>query len=262
MSPAESGGYPRLLGAVVRREVVLFLRYPFEALGTIVVLGVLFAGIFLGGTALAGQAMADSIEGIVVGFFLWILAIGAYGDVAGDVAADASWGTLERHYLTPFGFGPVLLAKAAAKLLTHFVYAGVLLAVALVLTGTTLELDLVTILPVAVFTVASAFGIGIAFGGLTVLYKNVTSWMELVNFVLAGLIAAPLVGNDLLLALPLAQGSALLQRAMRDGVRLWEFEPASLAILVGTGVGYLLVGYLVFTLCQRRARRLGVLGDY
>lgn len=56
---------------------------------------------------------------------------------------------------------------------------------------------------------------------------------------------------------------------MCEGARLWEFhlihpEPRHMGVgvLVVVGVGYLLVGYLVFHLCQRRARRLGVLGDY
>ena len=62
--------------------------------------------------------------------------------------------------------------------------------------------------------------------------------------------------------LPLAHGSAMLQRAMVDGVRLWEFPLADLALLVAVAVGYLFGGYLVFQFATARARRLGVLGDY
>ena len=62
--------------------------------------------------------------------------------------------------------------------------------------------------------------------------------------------------------LPLAHGSELLQRAMVDGVRLWECPPADLALLVAVAVGYLGFGYAVFRASTRRARRLGVLGDY
>jgi ABC-2 type transport system permease protein len=49
---------------------------------------------------------------------------------------------------------------------------------------------------------------------------------------------------------------------MKDGVRLWEFDPAALVVLVGTAVVYLGLGYGAFVLTTRRARRLGVLGDY
>jgi ABC-2 type transport system permease protein len=49
---------------------------------------------------------------------------------------------------------------------------------------------------------------------------------------------------------------------MVDGVRLWQFDPLDLALLVAVAVGYLLGGYLVFEAATRRARKLGVLGDY
>jgi ABC-2 type transport system permease protein len=76
------------------------------------------------------------------------------------------------------------------------------------------------------------------------------------------LISAPALEMPWLKVLPLAHGSALLQRAMVDGVRLWEFPPADLALLVAVAVGYLGFGYAVFRASTRRARRLGVLGDY
>jgi ABC-2 type transport system permease protein len=49
---------------------------------------------------------------------------------------------------------------------------------------------------------------------------------------------------------------------MVDGVRLWELPPADLAVLVGVAAVYLGLGYAVFHYATRRARRLGVLGDY
>jgi ABC-2 type transport system permease protein len=49
---------------------------------------------------------------------------------------------------------------------------------------------------------------------------------------------------------------------MVDGTRLWEFPAVDLGLLVGTAVGYLALGYVVFAYATRRARRLGVLGDY
>ena len=49
---------------------------------------------------------------------------------------------------------------------------------------------------------------------------------------------------------------------MNDGVKLWELPADDLALLVGVGLAYLLVGYLVFQYIQGLARRRGVLGDY
>jgi ABC-2 type transport system permease protein len=65
-----------------------------------------------------------------------------------------------------------------------------------------------------------------------------------------------------MMGLPLAHGSVLLQRAMVDGTRLWQFSALELGILVAVAVGYLAAGYVVFQYATNRARRLGVLGDY
>jgi len=261
-APSRTGGYYHLLKAVVYRDLLVWLRYPVNAaLGLI--MGVFFFGVmFYGGTLVAGQAFSDSIEGLVVGYFLWTLALGAYAGITGEVRSEASWGTLERHYVTPFGFGPVVLAKAVAIVVRTFLTSAVVLAVMIAVTGTSLDVNVLTVLPVATLAIASALGVGFAMGGLSVLYKRIDNVTNLFQFGFVGLIAAPALDLGWARVLPLAQGSAMLQRAMTDGVRLWEFEPAALALLVGTAVGYLALGYVAFGLATRRARRLGVLGDY
>ncbi|GAB3035638.1 ABC transporter permease [Natronobiforma cellulositropha] len=262
MASMPLGGYGHLFVAVLRRELLVFVRYPVDAMGAVVVHSIIFAILFVGGTAVAGGAFADSLDAVVVGYFLWMLATTAYMTIAEDIQAEARWGTLERHFVSPFGFANVLFAKSVAKLVLAFVYAALLLVVMLAVTGTRLHVDVLTIVPLAVATLLSVLGVGFAMAGVTVLYKSVSNWTGLLQFGFVGLVAAPALEWEWTVLLPLVQGSHLLQRAMRDGIRLWELPPSSLAILVVTAVGYLALGYLVFQRSQKRARRLGVLGDY
>lgn len=259
---ATTGGYRHLAAAVLYREFVLFVRYPFDAAGLLVVQLTIFAILLVGGRAVAPAAMADTLAGIVVGYFLWTMATAAYAGVATDVRMEAQWGTLERHVTTPFGFGAVMLLKAAAKLLFSAVVGSLVLAAMLLATGTTLRVDVVTVVPVVALALSSVLGVGFAMAGLSVLYKRVGNWAGMLQFAFVGLVSAPAFDLGWARWLPLAQGSALLQRAMTGGVRLWEFEPVALGVLVATGVGYLAAGYLAFQVAQRRARRLGVLGHY
>jgi ABC-2 type transport system permease protein len=210
----------------------------------------------------AGQALTDSIEGIIVGYFLWTLSVGAYSSISNDIGSEVQWGTLERHVMSPFGFAPVALLKGVAKLVRTFLTSSFILAVMLVVTGTSLALPVGTVVTIAALSVVSVLGLGFAAGGITVLYKRVGNWLNLLQFGFIVLISAPAFDLGWTRFLPLAQGSALLQRAMLDGTRLWEFPLLDLAILVGTAAGYLGFGYLVFQYTTRRARRLGVLGDY
>ncbi len=254
--------YYHLARAVLYREFLIFVRYPANAVGGIVVSLFFFVILFYGGTLLAGQALSDSIEGIIVGYFLWTLSVGAYSSVSNDIGSEVQWGTLERHVTTPFGFAPVALLKGVAKVVRTFLISAVILAAMLLITGTTLRLDPITIVAVAGLSITSVLGLGFAAGGVTVLYKRIGSWLNLLQFGFVVLVAAPVFEAPWTRFLPLAHGSALLQRAMVDGVRLWEFGLAELGLLVGVAVGYLVAGYVVFHYATRRARRLGVLGDY
>jgi len=254
--------YSHLARAVLYREYLLFVRYPANAVGGIVISVFFFGVLFYGGRLLAGQALADSLEGIIAGYFLWTLSVGAYSSVSNDIGSEVQWGTLERHIITPFGFAPVALLKGVAKVVRTFLTSAFVLAVMLLMTGTQLSLAPVTVVVIAGLAIVSVLGLGFAAGGITVLYKRVGNWLNLLQFGFIVLISAPVLEAPLTRFLPLAHGSALLQRAMVDGVRLWEFGLGDLGLLVGVAVGYLAGGYVVFHYATRRARRLGVLGDY
>ncbi len=261
-SSPRTAGYYHLTRAVLYREYLIFVRYPANAIGGIVIALFFFGVLFYGGQMVAGQALTDSIEGIIVGYFLWTLSVGAYSSISNDISSEVQWGTLERHVMTPFGFAPVALLKGVAKIVRTFLTSTIILAVMILITGTTLQLNLLTILVVATLSIVSVLGLGLAAGGITVLYKQIGNWLNLLQFGFIVLISAPAFDLGWMRLLPLAHGSALLQRTMVDGNRLWEFTPVELALLIGVAVGYLAAGFVVFTYATRRARRLGVLGDY
>jgi ABC-2 type transport system permease protein len=251
-----------LFRAVLYREYLIFVRYPANAIGGIVV-GLFFFGLlFYGGEMVAGRALTDSIEGIVVGYFLWTLSVGAYSAISNDIGSEVQWGTLERHFTTPFGFAPVAFAKGVAKVIRTFLTSAIILAVMLAITPTSLQVPLLTVVVVAGLAIASVLGLGFAAGGLSVLYKRIGNWLNLLQFGFILLVSAPAFGLGWTRFLPLAQGSAMLQRAMLEGTRLWMFPLVDLAVLVGVAVAYVAFGYAVFAWATRRARRLGVLGDY
>lgn len=94
------------------------------------------------------------------------------------------------------------------------------------------------------------------------MYKRIGAINGFLWFVFVVLIASPVLDLWWAKFLPVAQGSALLQRAMTDDVRLWEFELVALALLSGVAIVYLAAGYVIFRVTTRQARRLDTLGDY
>jgi ABC-2 type transport system permease protein len=264
----ELAGLPTLLGAVLYKRALLLARYPVNTLAQFVTVYMFFALIFYGGQAAASQvgggagALADTFDGLIVGWFLWTMTLQAYFRLAITVTSESQWGTLEQLYMSPYGFGTVMAASVVAHVLESFVWGAVILPLMLVTTGRTLAVDLLTVVPVTLLTLLSVVGIGFVFAGGALLYKRIQNVTQLMQFVILGLIAGPIAGFWPLRLLPIVQGSAMLQRAMRDGVRLWEFSTTDLGVLTAVGVTYALAGYLVFRWCAKIARKRGVMGHY
>lgn len=251
-----------LFAAVARKQLLLLVRYPVNTLSRVVSLYVFFAVIFFGGQAVGGPEFGDSVPGLVVGFFLFTMTVVAYAGLAWNVTREAQWGTLEQLFMSPLGIGAVMGVKTVVNVLFSFAWGFLVLAMMMATTGRLLALDPLTVLPLGVLTLASVVGVGFAFGGLALVYKRVENAFQLVQFAFIGLIAAPVVDSTWIGLLPLVQGSALLQRAMQDGVRLWEFSGLDLGLLLVTAVVYPLVGYALFRRAADKARRDGLLGEY
>ncbi|MFC3956916.1 ABC transporter permease [Halovivax cerinus] len=253
----------RLLAAVVEKQVALLTRYWINTVTMLVTTYVFFALIFYGGQAVAGPAIEDSLDGIVVGFFLFTATLAAFFGTAQNVQREAQWGTLEQLFMSPHGIGRVMAVKSVWNVGFSIVVALALLVVMLVTTGRDLTVDVVTVSVVTTLAVSSVLGIGFVFAGLSLLYKRIENVQQLMQFAFIGLIAAPVADLPWVVGLlPLSTGSGMLQTAMGDGRTLLAFSTGDLAMLVGTGIAYPLLGYLVFRLCVRRARRLGVMGHY
>lgn len=251
-----------LFRATFLKTAWLLKRYRFNTAMMIVGMCLLFAVVFFGGRAVAPTVVADSKAAIVVGFLVWTMAIRSYQTTSGDIRREAQWGTLEQLHLTPFGIGRVVLCTSVVNVVVTLLLGGIILVSMLVTTGTALTLDLATVGPIAVMTVLPVVGIGMAFGGLALLYKRVGEAASLVQFAFVALLAVPIDSHPLLEYLPLTLGTAMLREAMAGGTGLLEFPVSDLATLTVVVVLYLGGGYLLFGVLQNRARERGVLGHY
>jgi len=264
----DDSGLLLLIWTILRMNFLLMARYKVNFVAQIVGMYLFFAVIFFGGQAAVENvgggmgALGGTLDAVIVGWFLWTMAQSAYSSLSSEVTQESRWGTLEQLFMSPHGFGTVLGVKVFVNMLLSMVIGSLMLALMLLTTGRTLALDFVSVFPIVVLTLLSVVGLGYVFAGLALVYKQISNVSQLMQFVLVGLIAAPVAELPILSALPLVQGSKMLQATMREGVRLWEFTPFQLGTLVGTAVVYSVVGYLIFLFCLHVARDRGVMGHY
>lgn len=248
--------------ASFEKALRLIYRYPLNMLARFATFYLLFLVVLVGGEYAVPTALTESLSGIIVGYFLWTMAMTAFSKTAGDITKEAQWGTLEQLATSPIGFGRVVLIKSFVSVCISFLWGVLVLASMLLTTGRTLSVDVVTVLPLATLTLCSAVGLSLIAGGAALLYKRIENLFAIVQFVFIGLIAAPVDASPWLSALPLSLGSHLLRESMASGLRLWELPLSSLGLLVAQAVAWLGVGYLVFRYADGVARRRGILGEY
>jgi ABC-2 type transport system permease protein len=88
----------------------------------------------------------------------------------------------------------------------------------------------------------------------------VTSFLNLMQFVLLGLVAAPVSTERWTRFLPITMPSHLIGRSTVDGTRLWNLPRDDLALAVGVTAVCLVTGMIAFARAELTARRQGLIG--
>jgi ABC-2 type transport system permease protein len=265
----------RLLAQAFRMEVKLGLvrmvRYPLQTITSLLILYLLFIGMFYGSRLLAGvtnEPSADfsrsAIEAIA-GYLLWFLSLSAIDSMSQNISEEAQTGTLEQLYLSRWSFSCILFMRFASAVFLSLAMLAPLLFFMVLSTGVPVALQLGKTLPVTVVTAIGLCGMGYLFGALTLIFKRVGNAMTLVQFALLFLcmprvdrLPAPL--HYFALTLPLTQGINLLRSIMlEEGTAL---SLTSICSLVATAVAYLAIGLIVFRRAEAIARERALLGQY
>ncbi|MBI1298948.1 hypothetical protein GC175_28795 [bacterium] len=229
---------------------------------TFPVLLMLFQGV---STGFGVEAQTRSL----VGFLVWTLCMGVLSATARELSQEMREGTLEPFLLAPVA--PLLLISF--RVLAMFVYRGLytlvlggVLAILLRLPmNLTMEAALLILL-----TVAGAFGVSLCIGGLTLVYKAVSSLIGVVSL-LAVLATGALVPLNSLgawftllkVATPITWGIDAIRIAMIDGAnwRLLWLDGTWLGLTLQS-MAFLGLGIILFRWGLKRARVAGTLGSY
>jgi len=256
--------YLVLFKAMLKQEFILMRRYLFDNTAALVAIYIMFLVIFLGAHGLGGDAPGfdGTLDAIVVGFLVWTFAIFAYSVLAQRMVREAQEGTLEQLYMSPFGFTWVSLFRIVGSFCRMLMFNIVILLLMMATTDRWLHLDVVSLLPLILLTLASVYGIGFIMAGLAVVFKRIESFVGIFQFALVGLIAAPIDQFPVLRYLPLAGGNRLIRQVMTEGLSLGTLPTGDLLLLVINAAFYFGVGLLVFNLLLKTARNRGLLGHY
>lgn len=257
-----------LLLAEFKRIWIEFIRYPIDTISGILANTFVFYGLFLSANYIAGSTcstlqVGERLDVIVIGYVLWTLVIFILEGIAFGIQVEAQTGTLEQVFLSPFGTLRVLMIRGLANLTLNIVLILGVLIFTMLLTKRYLHFPPIIILPL-ITVLLSAYGLSLIMAALTILYKRIQQLLGLVQFALFFLLTFPSEIwsrslQNLRLILPMTVGSDVLRDLM---ARNQTLDLSSFMFALLNGMGYLIMGVLVFCWAERKAKRQAILNGY
>src|SRR5699024_12313129 len=112
--------------------------------------------------------------------------------------------------------------------------------------GQWLNIDVLTILPILILMLISMFGVGLMIAGISIILKQIQSFLQILQFIIAGLTFVPLSVAPFLAYFPFVKGVDLLRFVMIDGATLGQIGGGDLLILTFIAVFYFVVVFFIF----------------
>jgi len=258
-----------LIKAELKRELLFLKRYPFETLSFVFFMYVTLMAIFLGLSQLSNQGGLDlNHNRMILGYCLMQFVMSTQMGWAGQISNESQTGTLEQLSISGHSLAAVLFARGVAQFFrqtTHFF---------LLLGGYIYSIPQATIamqtwflvIPLLFLIALGVYGIAYLFAGLTLLFKRVGFFFQVINFAFLGLFwqnRTALEDGSVLANLydyfPLTLGMWNLEQLMTGKtteVFLLFAHQLILSLL------YCLGGYLIFRQMEKRAREMALLSQY
>jgi ABC-2 type transport system permease protein len=222
-------------------------------------LGIKGFGIQMGASVVS---MGDSLEGFIVGYFLWTIMVMAYSDIAYSIINDSSRGTLEQLNMSSISLARILTTRSFSNLLINYLVSIILLFVIMASTGYWLQIKIFSILVPIFIGIFSILGIGLICGGLALIFKKVQSLLSIIQYFLIGLVTINIHSEFVSSILPFRPAAEKVFMTILGGCSLSDFSPLDYGIMIGNSILYFSIGLFVFNQCVKFAKTKGLLGQY
>ena len=255
------------IAAETWKGLQLMWTFKFNVVSEVLGLFMVFLGInfFVGNGAFNSEDLAFTL----VGFCIWTYSIFAISNMSFALREEQQQGTIEQMFMGSTPFAALLFGRT----LSNFMWttAVILLGGGTITLGFSLDLDLNwRLVPVLGLTMLGLYGLGFVVAGLTILFKNILSFANLIQNVLLFLNGA-IVPVTVFPAWMTTVTRALPSTLSIEVARLVTLNNLTLAAVWANGLLPLLVlhsliwfilGLSLYLVAERIARRKGLLGQF
>jgi ABC-2 type transport system permease protein len=285
ISPA-SLGHPgplnslRALWAVVRREWLIFVRYPSWVISLFVWPVIFPLSYLLTARALSGKdgaglaqfqaatGLHDYIGYIAIGTIIWMWQNVVLWNVGFALRNEQLRGTLESNWLSPTWRFAYLLGASAPQLLSMLMFLTVSAIEFVLFFGVRFQGSLWLTLLALLAAIPSVYGLGFAFASVVITAKEANAFVFLVRgmvMIFCGITFPISILPGWMQPVARWLPQTYIIHAIRSASLSSDGLPAiagDLRALALFGTFWLAAGFLVFSWMERRARQSGAIGQY
>ena len=232
---------------------------------------ILFGFYFLAITFALGRGAfhPEQVASLLIGFVGYIFFHMQTNRLFWGLLGEMQSGTLEQMYLSPLPSWLLTIGLEVASVVEAALTAILLYLFVSLVVRVSIPLQWAAMLPLAMLVVGSV-GYSLILGGLTLRFKRLEILKEMFQIVVlifggvfVSLERMPGWMATIARFLPLTPGVDVLRKILLDQVELQTLAAdGTLWWLVGNAMAYLVVGIVIFRLCERIAKRHGTLGQY
>jgi ABC-2 type transport system permease protein len=275
-----AGADLRSLWAVVRKEWLIFVRYPSWIIALFIWPIIFPLGYVLTARALSGvngiglaqfqanTGLADYVGYIAIGTTIWMWQNVVLWNVGFSLRNEQLRGTLESNWLSPTWRFAYLLGSSFPQLFSMLIFLTISALEYVFLFGVHFQGSLWLALLVILVAIPSIYGLGFAFASLVITAKEANAFVFLVRgivMIFCGITfpvsLLPTWMQSLTYWLPQTYIIHAMRSATLSSAGLGAISH-DLTMLLVFGLAWLAIGYVAFNLMERRARQTGAIGQY
>jgi ABC-2 type transport system permease protein len=270
----------RALAAVMKREWVIFLRYPSWVISLFIwpiifPLSYIFTAHALSGRDGIGMTQFQATTGvqdytgyIAIGTIIWMWQNVVLWNIGYSLRNEQMRGTLESNWLTPTWRFAYLLGGSVPQLISMLMFLTVSAIEFVLIFGVRFDGSLWLTLLALLAAIPSVYGLGFAFASLVINIKEANAFVFLVRgivMVFCGITFPISILPEWMRPIADWLPQTYVIHAIRSAALSTDGFAAissDLRMLALFGAFWLAFGYLLFSWMERRARRTGTIGQY
>jgi ABC-2 type transport system permease protein len=255
--------WPNVLFANVRKIGIEMRRYLPNTLSLVVTFYAIFLAMFFGIRVIGDpESVAGNIQFLIVGNAFWFLLVLGISSMGWEISGEATRGTLEQLYMSPVPAWQILLTRMVGTLAIQSLIMAAMVGLSMLTAGQWLHLDLPAVLVLMAPTLVSMMGVGYVVAGLALVFKQIQSLLQVLQFVFMGMAFVPIATLPFLEFAPVVKGIDMVRGVLVQGRGLFGFQAFDWLSLVVNALVYLALGVAFYRACERRAFDRGLLGQY